>query len=161
MWPPLRGAAAGVAIVATARKLAVLVWHLLAKDEDCRFAPAQRTAFKERQLDRLAGRGTRPSQRGATGFSHDRGRARLRCGDGPHHPPFVRRLTASGQTVHRRPGAPLAIFAEDFQSVRRFAERDHANIVTWKHYDRGSHFSPHDAPDLLLADIREFFRPLR
>jgi epoxide hydrolase len=55
----------------------------------------------------------------------------------------------------------VAIFAEDFQSVRRFADRDHANIVSWNHYDRGSHFSPHDAPDLLLDDLRRFFRPLR
>jgi epoxide hydrolase len=55
----------------------------------------------------------------------------------------------------------VAIFAEDFQSVRRFADRDHANIVSWNHYDRGSHFSPHDAPDLLLGDIRAFFRDLR
>lgn len=77
----------GIAIVATARKLTVLVWHLLTKDEDCRFAPATRTAFKHRQLERLAGRsGTRPSKRGATGLSHDRGRARLRGGDDPHHP---------------------------------------------------------------------------
>jgi epoxide hydrolase len=55
----------------------------------------------------------------------------------------------------------VAIFANDFQSIRRFADRDHANIVSWNRYDRGSHFSPHDAPDLLLDDIREFFRPLR
>ena len=52
----------------------------------------------------------------------------------------------------------VAIFAEDFQSIRRFAERDHANIVRWTRYDRGSHFSPHDAPDLLVSDLREFFR---
>ncbi len=78
---------AGVAIVATARKLAVLVWHLLTKDEDCRFAAPARTALKHRELKRLADRsGTRPSQRGATGFSHDQGRARLRGGDDPHHP---------------------------------------------------------------------------
>jgi transposase len=77
----------GIAIVATARKLAVLVWHLLTKDEDCRFTRPDRTAFKHRQLDRLAGRsGTRSSQRGATRFSHDQGRARLRGGDDPHHP---------------------------------------------------------------------------
>jgi transposase len=77
----------GVAIVATARKLAVLVWHLLSKGEDCRFAPAVRTAFKQRALDRMAGReGTRPSQRGATGSSHDLGRARLRDGHDPHDP---------------------------------------------------------------------------
>jgi hypothetical protein len=55
----------------------------------------------------------------------------------------------------------VAIFAEDFQSVRRFAERDHANIISWNRYERGSHFSPQDAPDLLLEDIRNFFRPLR
>jgi hypothetical protein len=55
----------------------------------------------------------------------------------------------------------VAILAEDFQSVRRFADRDHANIVSWNHYDRGSHFAPHDAPDLLLDDVRRFFRPLR
>jgi len=78
---------AGVAIVATARKLAVLVWHLLARDEDCRFAPPARTAFKHQQLERLAGRErTRPSQRGATGLSHDRGRARLRGEHDPHTP---------------------------------------------------------------------------
>jgi transposase len=78
---------AGVAIVATARKLAVLVWHLLSKGEDCRFASEARTAFKQRQLDRLAGRSwTRPPQRGATGSSHDRGRARLRGGHDPHDP---------------------------------------------------------------------------
>jgi epoxide hydrolase len=55
----------------------------------------------------------------------------------------------------------VAIFAEDFQSVRRFADRDHANIISWNHYDRGSHFAPQDAPDLLLDDIRSFFRQLR
>ncbi|MFH0750755.1 MAG: IS110 family transposase [Chloroflexota bacterium] len=77
----------GVAIVATARKLAVLVWHLLTKDEDCRFAPPDRTALKHRELERLAGRErTRPSQRGATGSSHDQGRARLRGGHDPHQP---------------------------------------------------------------------------
>jgi hypothetical protein len=71
--------------------------------------------------------------------------------------------------AHAEPGptepttAPtgVAIFAEDFQSIRRFADRDHANIVSWNRYDRGSHFSPHDAPDLLLGDIRQFFRKLR
>jgi epoxide hydrolase len=55
----------------------------------------------------------------------------------------------------------VAIFAEDFQSVRRFAERDHANIVSWRRYERGSHFAPQDATDLLLDDIRGFFRRLR
>jgi epoxide hydrolase len=55
----------------------------------------------------------------------------------------------------------VAVFAADFQSIRRFAERDHANIVSWNRYDRGGHFSPHDAPDLLVADLRAFFGELR
>jgi hypothetical protein len=55
----------------------------------------------------------------------------------------------------------VAMFADDFKSIRRFADRDHANIVRWTSYDRGSHFAPHDAPDLLAVDMREFFRPLR
>jgi epoxide hydrolase len=55
----------------------------------------------------------------------------------------------------------LASFAFDFTPLRRFAERDHANIVSWNEYDRGSHWAAHDAPDLLLDDIRQFFRGLR
>ena len=52
----------------------------------------------------------------------------------------------------------LASFAYDFKPVRKFAERDHSNIVHWNDYDRGGHWAAHDAPDLLLSDIREFFR---
>jgi pimeloyl-ACP methyl ester carboxylesterase len=79
----------------------------------------------------------------------------------------IRRYYADAHPATEPPTEPtatptgVAIFAEDFQSVRKFADRDHANIISWNYYERGSHFSPHDAPDLLLADIREFFRPLR
>jgi hypothetical protein len=45
--------------------------------------------------------------------------------------------------------------------LRRLAERDHKNIVSCNNYDRGSHWATHDAPDLLVADIRQFFRQLR
>ena len=54
----------------------------------------------------------------------------------------------------------LASFALDMKTVRSFAERDHANIVHWNDYDRGSHWAAHDAPDLLVADIRQFFGSL-
>ena len=54
----------------------------------------------------------------------------------------------------------LASFAFDFRPLRRFAERDHKNIVSWNNYDRGSHWAAHDAPDLLVDDIRQFFRQL-
>jgi epoxide hydrolase len=55
----------------------------------------------------------------------------------------------------------LASFAFDFRPIRRFAERDHATIVSWSEFDRGSHWAAHDAPDLLLGDLRQFFRTLR
>ena len=64
----------GIAIVATARKLAALVWYLLSKDEDCRFAPPARTAQKHRQLARLAGRQTDAAiAMGSDWVSHDQG----------------------------------------------------------------------------------------
>jgi epoxide hydrolase len=50
---------------------------------------------------------------------------------------------------------------EDLRTVRKFADRDHANIVSWNHYEQGSHFATRDATDLLISDIRGFFRDLR
>jgi pimeloyl-ACP methyl ester carboxylesterase len=55
----------------------------------------------------------------------------------------------------------LASFAYDFRPLRRFAERDHANLVSWSEFDRGGHWAAHDAPDLLTADLRQFFRRFR
>ncbi|HET8627983.1 MAG TPA: epoxide hydrolase [Thermomicrobiales bacterium] len=55
----------------------------------------------------------------------------------------------------------LASFAYDFKPIRRFAERDHTNIISWNDYDRGTHWAPYDAPDLLIGDIRQFFRAFR
>lgn len=55
----------------------------------------------------------------------------------------------------------LAAFAYDFRSIRRFSERDHASIVSWNEYDRGSHWSSHDASDLLITDLRWFFERFR
>ncbi len=54
----------------------------------------------------------------------------------------------------------VAVFANDFRTIRRFAERDHKNIVHWSEFDQGGHYAAHQAPDLLVGDIRQFFRPL-
>ncbi|MGH2458166.1 MAG: epoxide hydrolase family protein [Chloroflexota bacterium] len=58
---------------------------------------------------------------------------------------------------------PIAVagFAGDFSGIRRFAERDHRNIVRWSHFDRGGHYGAHLAPDLLVGDVRAFFGGLR
>ncbi len=55
----------------------------------------------------------------------------------------------------------VAQFPNDLASIRPFAEHQHANIVSWNHYDRGGHYAAHDAPDLLVGDIRQFFATLR
>ncbi|TWF78741.1 pimeloyl-ACP methyl ester carboxylesterase [Pseudonocardia hierapolitana] len=55
----------------------------------------------------------------------------------------------------------LASFAHDFSGIRRFAERDHANIVSWTEFDRGGHYPAHQAPELLVGDLRRFFAGLR
>jgi pimeloyl-ACP methyl ester carboxylesterase len=53
----------------------------------------------------------------------------------------------------------VACFPGD-RAVRGLAEL--ANTVTrWTTYDRGGHFASLQAPDLLVSDVREFFRPLR
>ena len=53
----------------------------------------------------------------------------------------------------------VAVFAEDY-AIRRYGERGH-NIVHWTEFDRGGHFAAMEAPDLLVGDIRAFFRRLR
>jgi hypothetical protein len=60
---------------------------------------------------------------------------------------------------------PIALGAAadgDFKSIRRFAERDHANIASW-HILPGvtGHYAAHTNPDALAADIRAFFTRLQ
>jgi epoxide hydrolase len=64
-------------------------------------------------------------------------------------------------TPAKNSGVPtgVAVFPGD-PSIRRFADRDH-NVTHWSEFDRGGHFAAMEAPDLLTADVREFFRPLR
>jgi len=55
----------------------------------------------------------------------------------------------------------LAVFPHDnFLPLRHIADRTN-NIMRWTEYDRGGHFAALEAPDLLVADIRAFFRQLR
>jgi epoxide hydrolase len=53
----------------------------------------------------------------------------------------------------------VAVFAEDI-SIRRYAEQVN-NVVHWSEFDRGGHFAALEAPDLLIGDVREFFRGVR
>lgn len=53
----------------------------------------------------------------------------------------------------------VAVFPNDI-TLRPLAERDH-NVVHWSEFSRGGHFAALEAPDLLVDDVRKFFRPLR
>ncbi|WP_342801712.1 epoxide hydrolase family protein [Nocardia sp. No.11] len=55
--------------------------------------------------------------------------------------------------------AGVAVFAEDV-AIRRYAQGN-AHIVHWSEFDRGGHFAAMEAPELLVGDIRAFFRGLR
>ncbi|SFB48101.1 Pimeloyl-ACP methyl ester carboxylesterase [Amycolatopsis marina] len=58
-------------------------------------------------------------------------------------------------------GVPTAcaLFPGDI-TIRSIAERQN-NVVQWSEFDRGGHFAAMEAPDLLVGDIREFFRKVR
>lgn len=58
---------------------------------------------------------------------------------------------------------PLALGAAkegDFASIRRFADRDHKNIVSWNQLDGTGHYLAHSAPEVLAEDVRRFFGEL-
>lgn len=63
---------------------------------------------------------------------------------------------------HETPAATptgVAVFAQDI-TIRRYAEYAN-NIVHWSEFERGGHFAAMEAPDLLVGDVRTFFRDLR
>lgn len=53
----------------------------------------------------------------------------------------------------------VAVFAEDV-AIRRYGERGN-NITHWSEFERGGHFAAMEAPDLLVDDVRQFFRTVR
>ncbi|MGH3648254.1 MAG: epoxide hydrolase family protein [Micromonosporaceae bacterium] len=53
----------------------------------------------------------------------------------------------------------VAVFAEDI-AIRRYAEAGH-HITHWTDFDTGGHFAAMEVPELLVGDIRAFFRTLR
>jgi epoxide hydrolase len=55
----------------------------------------------------------------------------------------------------------VCVFPHDVaQPLRRFAEAEN-NVVHWTEQPRGGHFGALEEPELLVADVRAFFRDLR
>ncbi|MBE1586279.1 epoxide hydrolase family protein [Nonomuraea angiospora] len=75
------------------------------------------------------------------------------------------RLYKEGRAAWGRPAersevpAGVAVFPGDF-GVRSIAERDN-NVVHWSEFERGGHFAAMEVPQLLVEDVRTFFRGLR
>ncbi|MFI5735228.1 epoxide hydrolase family protein [Kribbella sp. NPDC051587] len=65
------------------------------------------------------------------------------------------RSGAEPQLNHARTG--VAVFADDFKTIRPLAERDNTNIVHWSTYDQGGHFASLERPADVTADLRKFF----
>jgi pimeloyl-ACP methyl ester carboxylesterase len=70
-------------------------------------------------------------------------------------------VRAAGDEPLERNDVPtgVAVFPTD-PTIRRIAERQH-NVVHWSEFTRGGHFAAMEAPDLLVDDIRTFFRRFR
>jgi epoxide hydrolase len=68
---------------------------------------------------------------------------------------------ADGETGYEQQGPPngVAVFAGD-HSIRHLFDPA-GTIEHWSEFDRGGHFPAMEAPDLLTADVRAFFRQFR
>ena len=62
---------------------------------------------------------------------------------------------AEPRVNHSRTG--VSVFADDFQSIRVFAERDNSHVVYWSRHETGGHYASLELPEELTSDIREFF----
>ncbi len=51
----------------------------------------------------------------------------------------------------------VAVFADDFKTIRPFAERDNTQIVSWTEHPRGGHFAAMEVPDELVRALRGFY----
>ena len=55
----------------------------------------------------------------------------------------------------------IAVFPKELVHVPRELASEHANLVHWSEMPSGGHFAPAEEPQLLVDDLRAFFRPLR
>jgi pimeloyl-ACP methyl ester carboxylesterase len=55
----------------------------------------------------------------------------------------------------------VAVFPEDFRSVRKFAARSHSRLIQWTEMPRGGHFANETEPQLVVDDLRRFFGGLQ
>jgi pimeloyl-ACP methyl ester carboxylesterase len=54
----------------------------------------------------------------------------------------------------------VAVFPQDFRTIRTFAQRAN-NITRYTEFEEGGHFAYSTHPELVVADVREFFATVR
>src|SRR5262249_21167890 len=69
------------------------------------------------------------------------------------------RSGAGYREVPNKVPTALAVFPQDFRTIRVVAERAN-NIVRYTEFDRGGHFAYTTDPDLVVEDVRTFFGSL-
>ena len=57
--------------------------------------------------------------------------------------------------------AGFSVFPREIITAPRHWVEAEYNVQQWSVHDRGGHFAAMEEPDLLVGDIRDFFRPLR
>ncbi|MEV4687418.1 hypothetical protein [Microbacterium sp. LWH3-1.2] len=55
----------------------------------------------------------------------------------------------------------VAVFKDDFQTIKVFAERDNSNIVHWSSFEEGGHYAALEVPSVRAGDMQVFFAALR
>jgi pimeloyl-ACP methyl ester carboxylesterase len=75
------------------------------------------------------------------------------------HQYYENRVATAAPATRSEVPTGIAVFPTD-PNVRRVAERQHT-VMRWAEYGRGGHFAALEAPDLLVDDLRAFYRPLR
>jgi pimeloyl-ACP methyl ester carboxylesterase len=75
---------------------------------------------------------------------------------------YLEDLRSNGADDKQRNDTPtgVAVFPDDFRSVRAFSEVNN-RIVHWTQMPRGGHFAAVEEPELLADDVRAFFDKVR
>jgi pimeloyl-ACP methyl ester carboxylesterase len=68
--------------------------------------------------------------------------------------------TAEKRKVRNKVPTGVALSLTQDVTIRRWAEREN-NIVHWTEFDHGGHFAALEVPELLVDDMRKFFRKIR
>ena len=72
-----------------------------------------------------------------------------------------RRTTARGPVRVPQGFAEFVGIPSRSSAPRSYLTEPAENVTHWTTYDAGGHFPAIEEPELLVADLREFFRPLR